>query len=220
MCKPLAITGVFVVATLAMTPAASAAIIEDSTFPSGDWQVVMHPFGPNGGSGSATQSALGREGTGWFVVNSVGPSFSGVWNASIFTGFTYTPAISGALTDLSLSIDSRQWSGLQAISFVVTQSGHAWRIGYFLNTSVWDTYALANPVAADFAPLTDGAPAVPDFSASGGSMRFGIAVGNSSVGGGYSTEGLYDNFRVDFVPAPGPAALMLAGFGIALRRRR
>jgi hypothetical protein len=213
---------VLVVAACASAASAQPTVITDATFAPGDWSHLSVPFGPNGGSGYIAQAPEGRTGTGLFISNSANSNNSGAWNAAIYQGFTYIPAISGPLSELAFSVDTRFVDGLQAVSFIVAQSGFAWRVGYFINTAAWTTYSvIASP--AEISPLTLGQPALPDFSAAGAPIRFGFTSGNSSSPGGfgYSRLGVYDNFGVSFVPAPGAAAaLALAGLAAARRSRR
>lgn len=210
-------------ATAGMTVAlagglASGAQISDSDFAPGDWAHLIFPFGPNGGSGAIGQTPFGLDGTALFIHNEVGPNFSGAWNLAIYQGFTYIPAISGPLSNLSFSVDACFIDSLQAIGFAITQVGYAWRIGYTLTNPGWATFSLS-PSASDYAPYSLGQPALPDFSASGGPIRFGFGAGNSSTGGGYQTTGYFDNFSVIFVPTPGTGAIA-AGLALLAGRRR
>ncbi|MBL8745189.1 MAG: hypothetical protein JNK58_02415 [Phycisphaerae bacterium] len=208
---------------IALSANARASVeISDNTFNMSDWSHSAHQFGPFGGSGSIGQTPLGRTGSGLEINNSCGPSFSGVWNAGLYLPFSYNPSAAGVpLTDLTLSIDSRHTGGLQAVSFVVEQGGEMWRVGYFINTPSWATYSIMDPMAADIVPLTAGAMGLPDFSVSGGAIRFGIAAGNSSAGGsGYSTTGYYDNFQVLFVPSPATLPFGMVAVGLLRRRLR
>lgn len=198
---------------------ATVVTISDADFAPADWNHTTVQFGPFGGAGSAGQTASGRTGTGWRISNVANPGGSGAWNASVYQPFTYNPAFA-PITDLALSIDTRFVDTLQAVSFILQQGGHLWRIGYYLNTQSWTTFALTNPQPSDFAPLTNGAPALPDLTTTGAPVKFGIAAGNSGTVGSYSTQGFYDNFSVTFVPAPGTIALAACAIAAARVRRR
>lgn len=213
-------TRVIVPALFLAASGASASIIDVQTFGASDWYQTTFQFGPFGGSGESGPSTQGQTGDGWYIRNSCGPSYSGAWNLCTYNAFTYDPSVGGPLTDLSFSIDSRYEDYLQAIGFVVEQGGNFWVVGYWINTPSWTTYTLANPANTDFAPLSTSQPPLPDFSASGAPIHFGFGSANSSAGGwGYTTLGYYDNFSVNFVPAPGAMAI-LALAGVASRRRR
>jgi hypothetical protein len=215
MHQPLAI-----IVGLATSSSCLASVVFDGDFDDANWSLTTFQYGPNGGSGSASQVVGGVPGTCRMVTNTCGSNGSGAWNLSTYTAFSYNPSAGGALTDLSFPIDSRYVNGLQAMGFVVEQDNHFWRVGYFLNTPSWVTYAIT-PTAAEFYAMDVGMPALPDFSASGGVIHFGFYSGNSSssTGSGYSRSGLYDNFVVNFVPSP--AGLVVAGaVGLLPGRRR
>lgn len=196
-------------------------LVTDSAMTLSNWSLTVFQFGPNGGTGNVTQSASGLPGSAMQVNNSCGSNFSGSWNLLVYSPFTYTPANAGAITNLSFSIDSRFIDRLQALSFIIEQGSHVWRVAYWTNTSSWTTYSITNVTSASITPLSTGAPLLPDLSAAGAPLRFGFASANSSAGGfGYTTSGLYDNFRVEFVPAPGVAAMFGAMGVLASRRRR
>ncbi len=205
-------------ALLLAASSASASIIDVTTFDAADWSHTTFQFGPYGGSGSSGPTTQGRTDGGWTIHNSCGPDYSGAWNLCTYNAFTYDPSVAGPLTDLSFSVDSRYDDYLQAIGFVVEQGGNFWLAGYWINTPSWQTYSIANPVVADFSRLTLAQDFTPDFSASGAAIHFGFAAANSSTGYGYNTTGFYDNFRVDFVPAPGAIALL--GLSAVAARRR
>lgn len=215
--------------TMCLTSAAHAAIvIIDGTFADSDWTLVSRPYGTGGGSGSAMQvlsGGAGNNGEARQTTNAAGPdSFSGAYNASIYTAFTYDPAAGGPLTGLSISIDARYTTGSSALGAVVEQNGLIWMAGYAINTPVWQTYTFT-PGAGDWF-LIDPSGSVsgpgPDFSAAGSPMRFGFYTGNGTglTGIPYANSGLNDNFVVSFIPAPGAAAVLGLGRLLAARRRR
>ncbi|MDX2016066.1 MAG: hypothetical protein SFY95_00335 [Planctomycetota bacterium] len=211
------------VAIVAVAPGAARAsvVFTETEFAAPGWAFSSYAFGPNGGSGAAQQTTQGRTGHGLRITNNANNNNSGAWNVVLFPAFTYNPGASGPISSLSFSIDTRFVDGLQAVSFVVAQGGHVWRMGYSLNTSAWTTFALTNVDVTQNQALTAGAPLAPNL-VSGGPVRFGFASANSSSpnGFGYTRSGLYDNFSVTFVPAPGAAAAALAVGALSLSRRR
>lgn len=208
------------IASVASLANAQPVTISDDTFANASWSVSSYQYGINGGSGDGFQVLTGgNTGAARYVINNCGAYYSGATNVHLFNDFTYVPAISGPLTDLSFTIDTRYVDGLQAYGFMVTQGSNLWAVGYYLNTDSWQTTVLT-PTAADFTPFNNG-PALPDFSAAGAPIKFGFYSGNSSAGGwGYSRTGYYDNFAVTFVPAPTTAALALIALGASRRRAR
>lgn len=200
-------------------------VISDGTFANSHWTLVARPYGPGGGSGSGQQvlsGGAGDNGAARRTSNQAGNGNSGSYNASIYTAMTYTPSVSGALTGLSIAFDSRYIDGLSAIGAVVEQSGLTWMWGYEINTPGWQRWTFT-PTSSDWFLINpSGAQlgAGPDFSSSGGPMRFGYYTANGATNSGYTHSGLTDNFTVSFVPAPSAAALIgIMGLG-AIRRRR
>jgi hypothetical protein len=200
--------------------APASVVFTETQFNTGSWQHTIHPFGPNGGSGGVSRVNLGPTAPALQIGNIANNNSSGAWNVVMFSAFTYNPGLSGPISNLSFSIDTRFLDRLQAVSFMIGQGGHLWRVGYSLNTSGWTTWNFSNVDVSQNEALTAGAPSMPNI-VSGGPVTFGFASANSSGPGGfgYSTSGLYDNFQVTFVPAPGAAGLALAAGLLAARRR-
>lgn len=200
---------------------AAGATIADSTFQDANWSLTSFAYGPNGGSGVATQATLGVTNAVRQVTNTCGANFSGAVNFSIFEQQGYDPSVSGAVTSLAFAMDARYVDGLSSFGFAVEQDGQFWMIGYFLNTSAWRTYSLV-PALVDYTPVGDANPLGPNFSTSGSMLHFGFWTSNSSAGGsGYSHTGQYDNFAV-VVPGPGALAVLGAAavsWGGGRRRR-
>jgi MYXO-CTERM domain-containing protein len=204
--------------------------VVDQNFANSDWTLIARPYGPNGGGGSGAQVLTGGTGPGAGsaarqITNQAGSGGSGSYNASIYTALVYDPAVSGPLTNLAISIDARYASGLSAIGGAVEQGGLVWFFDYQINTPGWQTFSFTSAVTGWYQINGGGTllGAGPDFSAGGAPMRFGFftANGSSSGGFGYANTGLYDNFALSFVPAPGAAAAMVGlGAITAMRRRR
>jgi hypothetical protein len=179
--------------------AAWADTVEDTEFVDSDWKMTSYAYGTYGGSGSAAQVGGTRE-----ISNSCGPFYSGANNVSLYQPFTYDPAVQGALSGLSFSIDTRYLTGLSAYGFVVAQGANVWGAGYQINTPSWLTYEV-EPAEGDYFPIAPGTVGAPDFSAEGAPLQFGFYTANSSAGGsGYTHTGQWDNFRVEFVPEHPP----------------
>lgn len=226
MHRSLALSTVALPALLICATASQADIvINDGTFLDSNWTLIPRPYGPSGGSGSAIQVLSGGitdNGAARLTTNTAGASNSGSYNASIYTAFSYNPAVSGPLSALTISFDARYTDGLSAIGPVVEQGGLIWFGGYEINTSAWQNFSFS-PTASDWYlinPSGSQSGPGPDFSAAGSTMRFGYFTANGTSAGGasYTNRGLTDNFVVSFIPSPA-AATLLALAALTTRRR-
>lgn len=182
-----------------------------------------------GGAAAAAQSTLGNPGKARQIDLTTGTAPGDtIWGFSRFgttTATRYEPATSGPITSLTWSIDARLSGGGfgdgQAIVLALKQGQLIYTADYHVTGSSgnWITVGGSGITAADFTRL-DGQFGIPDFSAAGAPIRFGFASGNSTTGGSYSTQALFDNWSVTVNPVPAPGAcLALAGL-LGLRRRR
>jgi hypothetical protein len=215
-----------ILAAFSSAQAMANLVIYDGTFLDSNWTMIVRPYGPNGGTGSGSQvlvGGAGDNGPARETTNHAGANLSGSYNASIYTAFTYNPAVGGPLTDLSISFDSRYVTGLSAIGIAVEQAGLVWMSGGAINTPNWQTYTFTPGPGSWFLINPSGGVAGPgpDFSAAGAPMRFGYYTGNGTGAGSfpYAHTGLTDNFTVRFVPAPGALALLGVG-GLIMTRQR
>jgi hypothetical protein len=191
---------------------ADTVTIFDGTFNDSDWALSVNQYGTGGGSGAASQvlsGGFGDNGAARMTANTANPTYSGAYNASLYTA-------------LNISFDARYIDGLSAIGAVVRQNGVDWFWGYEINTPDWQHWSFT-PTDTGWVRFENsagvGGPG-PDFSANGGALTFGFYSANGTAGGWYYTNtGLYDNFTVTFVPAPG-AVLGLAMLPMIRRRRR
>jgi hypothetical protein len=214
-------------ATVTVVSADASVIVSDGTFLDSNWTMVSRGYGPGGGSGTGEQllaGGAGDNGPARQTSNFAGANNSGSYNASIYTAFSYNPAASGPLTNLSISIDARSLNGLSSMGAVVEQSGLIWFAGYVLNTPNWQTYTFT-PVAGDWFLMNPSGGELgpgPDFSVAGAPMRFGFYTANGTGPGGfpYTRVGRNDNFVVSFIPTPGAAMVLGLGGLVAARRRR
>lgn len=142
---------------------------------------------------------------------------------------TWTPATDGAITTLDMMLDVNCFDGgtSNAVGFglVMVQGGVIFFGPTFtpLTNSGWRTdLRRVSLVATDFDDRQM-SHASPDFSATGGTIRFGFYSSNGTASGAAinSSSGA-DNFVVtlDAVPAPSVASALLMGGMAAARRRR
>lgn len=228
------------VAALALTVSATANAQSffDGTFASG-WstQVII-----GGGTGSGLTSPTAGVGGGgdpyWEVTHSVNccGSYLGLFSSS---PFIWNPSTQGAISNLTMSYQFRTFNAAVATGYMLQQGGRnyfryaaapngGWSIPYVESglemPGMWCELTSG--------PTWTGCPgANPDFSSTGGQIRFGVFTANSSLGGGYGTTSGIDNFSVEFradtppnvTPEPASLALLatgLVGVGAVVRRRR
>lgn len=217
------------VATIAaVSSPATAQTVSDSTFLDADWALTQATAG-NGGSSTAAQQLSGGN-PGAFrnvtdVLNAAPPgSQTVVLSTSIYTPFTYNPAVSGAIGSINYSEDAACTAGCfgqgQSTGPALLQGGNR----YILSSSqvitgpslAWSNHTLNGLTAADFG-LVNVTPTTlfdstqhPNFSAGGAPIQFGFfrANGTGVNGGGYTLSAGIDNWQVT-IAAGVPAAIDL-----------
>ncbi len=197
-------------------------------------QTIVNPYGCASGAGG-TVATGGNPGSHWGFSNY--DCYTLVFNAHVST-FSWNPMSQGAITgNLTFGYDISTSSGGQIAFENVLRQGNKWFVsGYNLATyglgweSVTSTPTAWCEVFAGFGPsnsYTCGG-GLPDFSAAGGQIDFGVVSANSGSGLRY---GGIDNFSVSFdhsapastVPEPVSMSLVatgLAGLALVTRRRR
>ena len=238
------ISAVVTIATLSSP--ATAQTVSDGTFLDVNWSLNQFTAG-NGGSSTAAQVlAGGNPGAFRNVTDALNAAPAGsqtiVLSTSIYTLFTYNPAVSGAITSVNYNEDAACTGGC----FGQGQStGPALRQGanlYILSSSTvitgpsatWTAHPLSGLTASDFG-LVNVTPTTlfdntqhPNFSAGGAPIQFGFfrANGTGVNGGGYTLSAGIDNWQVTVVAAavaaasPVPTlsewAVVLLAFAVAL----
>ena len=241
----VAIASVALVASMGAT--AQTAIVSDSTFLDANWTLATF-FAGNAGSVIAAQSGvIGNPAPSRVVSDTVGaaPSISTesvIMGVSIYTSFTYDPAVSGAIGTINYSEDAACTAGCfgqgQSTGPALLQGANM----YILSSSTvvtgpaltWANHSLTGLTAADFGlvrVMSNGTlfdnTNHPNFSA-GAPIVFGFfrANGTGVSGPGYTLSAGIDNWQVTIAAAGLPAAaavptlggwvLALLAFGIAL----
>jgi hypothetical protein len=210
---------------LALSAPAAAQTASDSTFLDTDWSLMQFTT-PTGGTSTGGQVLAGgnpgsfREITD--ALNGAGPGLNNVvLSTSIYTPFTYNPAVSGAIASLAYSEDAACTSGCfgqgQSTGPAVQQGANLYVYTGSLITgpsSAWTNHALSGLTSANFGLVnvaTDGSTSFdntqhPDFSGGGGAIQFGFfrANGTSIGGGGYTLAAGIDNWQITVNAAPPP----------------
>jgi IPTL-CTERM motif len=206
---------------------AGAQTVSDSTFLDANWALTQDTSG-NGGSSTAAQVLSGGNPGSYRNVTdalNVAPPGSQtiVLSTSIFTPFTYSPAVSGAIASVSYSEDAECTAGCfgqgQSTGPALLQGGKR----YILNTQLitgpgltWVNHALSGLTAADFALVNVTTTAIfdnaqhPDFSAGAAPIQFGFfrANGTSINGAAYTLSAGIDNWQMTVVAgAPATSAV-------------
>ena len=189
-----------------------------------------------GGASSVTvsQASNGNPGLARRVEQTVaassGSSITTLHRYGTTAATIYTPSTQGAIASLNFTIDHR--SGFGATPAVARQfvhvafkQGTVLYIGPGIDTGGgalgFSTFSLSNLTAADFAAV--GGAGSPNFSASGGNIRFGFITRSTYDPQLFATSRVdYDNWSVRVVQVPSPAggALAMMGLIAAGRKRR
>jgi hypothetical protein len=217
-----------VIAAALATPANASVIILDQTFNSADWTVSIV-----GGTGGATQAVAqiatgGNPGNYRQMAHNL-PAASNITVWHTYNAVAYDPATQGAIASIDYSEDRIELSPPFAGAaiggaFILQQGSGTWRANTnlaFSNTS-WATVSLTGLVASNFIAAI-GTSGLPDFSASGAPITFGIQRSNTnsnpiSGGVGFTTTNGLDNWRVTVNQAvvSVPAAVYLFGSALGL----
>lgn len=150
-------------------------------------------------------------------------------NVVWLSDFSYDPSATGvALSIGSMSIDwintsTNSFNG-QLFSFAVAQGGKVYQTintNFALVNGQWNTTSDSNLGQNNFGEVNN-LSSHPDFSTSGGAVRFGLIAYNfyDPSFGDERQEVHYDNFSMSYTPAPSGVAVGGLGAIAMLRRRR
>jgi hypothetical protein len=206
--------GLTLVALLAIAGQALAVPINifDGTFNDSDYTQVDLVRTAGATASASTLTSGGNPGNLREIYLTVGP-FDSAISAQIFDVMSITPAIDGAVTSASWSIDARRTANSIptapqiAAGIVVQQDGvtRAQALGTNSTTS-WQNFS-----AADIVSL------FPDVNwISGGEIKFGFYNSASATSTPFSIAGGYDNFTVvaNVDPIPEPSTVLLLAFAL------
>jgi hypothetical protein len=190
----------------------------DIDFPASVWTTTVYQGGNGGSASAALVTSGGNPGSFRSIRLQMNPAPTPTTASSVFAfhfavGAIYDPATLGPVVSIDYAQDAllvAGGGGGQATSLALRQDGQIYYAvpAYDLTPDThWTAKVHAGLVAADFvaiAPDLTQTPQHPDFSVHGGPIEFGFLRANSTSygGGGYTTEGGIDNWKVLVRRAP------------------
>ena len=233
-----------VLSVAALAVSASSGVVQAQSFLDGDFQtgwsrvLVVHHSCCDDGT-AATDPGFGNPGWQRVFSNTV---YGGIAGNAHLSPFSWNPSTQGAITGAGMSFDYSVTNAASAFAPLISQNGLYWSSthNYFAEGVFegWHHFAQGTLGVAngDWTELCQGYGYtacngdVPDFSASGGAITFGLLTMSSGSNSIYTAAGGFDNFDVnldgDFPQssAPEPASIVLVATGLAgittLARRR
>lgn len=222
----------FAIFAIAAVSSANAFSFSDGDFAVGDY---LHLAFFQHTATSANRSAVGgNPGAAMFQTivhdgsNEIGFGRVGAFNQV----FTYNPSVSGAISSVSFSadyyLDTEDALDNQSLWFSIIQNGKTFCVAdvHSFAPHQWRTTASTmNAGDAQWIMFWDTGGVsfdTPDFSETGGEMKFGFITGYNLLDGASLTQRV-DNFTVRTTPVPEPATMAILGLGvagIAARRRK
>jgi hypothetical protein len=224
-------------AAFPVSASAAPLTLFDGTFDSADWIYINQSTGSM--TTDTSQAATGGNPDESRQTSFAHPAFA-TFSDSLITlnindTFEYDPGIHGAITNLEIAFDVRTLNGGVSHLFfmgLLEQGGQYYRTNQdILSSGAWSSFVVDASAASDW-DLPGGAAGAPDFSATGGVIRFGYRIGSRfecfSTSGCPAIDGVValDNFKVSIsgtrtAPEPATAVLLLTGLaGVIARRRR
>jgi hypothetical protein len=191
----LSLAGLGLVSPTRAAPPASPArqtlppiLILDDEFEPQAWAVTAEATG--GATYTVTQQLTGGAVSApfRFMAHRIPPVPAGLYSLAVthvYTGYTYDPAVQGAITSFDYSefgrILSFPWpEAFSTTRPVVVQDGVVYSTPQFIRfiavsgTHAWESKSLTGLTAADFSPPGGPENVHPDFSISGGPLQFGF----------------------------------------------
>ncbi len=183
-------------------------VLLDTEFVEGDWSA--QPFFNNGGVVTQQRSVTGGNPDAYRFMTHDLPPLSSLSVFHRYEAGSYDPSTQGAIGGISVSFDDIElqppFVGAAVGQLLVVWQGDAYfyaKQDLTYTTTDWRTRRLFCLKPADFAPYGD---ELPDFSAAGAPMRFGVIRSNTnnSTTTSYTTQHGLDNFRVAVHGADNP----------------
>jgi PEP-CTERM motif len=207
--------------------ASALTIFSDTTFNNADYDDSLHSVSGSYNNALAVQQTQGGNDVMYVLLDSEGaPNF-----IDYFTHYnqaTYTPTASGAIDSVTFDVSATLQGQSLAYYFAVQQGGKNYVSSTFLQATSPTSVVSSTLQATDFyeqtgSHLSQNPLSNPDFSATGGEIRFGFEFFSGSSSGRHQGEAAFDDLSVSVTQVPEPttwALLTLMGvFGLSSRRR-
>ena len=233
----------FLILAALIPTGALAQTVSDGTFLDTDWTGTQFVAGNGGTSTGAQVLAGGNPGSYRNVIDALNAAPVGsqtiVLSTHIYTPFTYTPSVTGAIGSLNYAEDAACTAGCfgagQSTGPALLQGGNLYILGSSTVITgpgaAWSPHTLNALTALDFGLVSVTPTTIvdntqhPNFSAGGAPIQFGFfrANGTGVNGGAYTLAAGIDNWQITLaaalppnasvaVPAVGPIELgVLAG---------
>ena len=198
----------------------------DGTFNNSNWNdtKILDP----GGTASFTAFQVGSGGNpGSFQQTNQTLNQTPIGVSHLNPGFTYNPAVQGAITSINVSSDQIEFSplaGFEVVYSILIFQNSTYYIAALdnLNQSSWTNFSFTGLTASDFTSAFNGftlpgpGPAEPNFSSTGAPIEFGFFSGNTSIGSLFNTSSGIDNLSITLntQSVPEPVSVMLLNVGL------
>lgn len=180
--------------------------VSDGDF--GNWSFTQHSI-PVGGTGEISVLDMGGNPDRCLTITTNTPSSISACGRAVNDDFLWDPGTQGAISEVTMNIDTKSTGSQQRVVIVAFQSGQ-----YFKGPSPgavtgfsqdWHTLNLHTFSEEDFTVW--GGTSHPDFSENGDPIKFGFAGGNTSSG---VVVQYYDNWEITIQTVPTPSDALVA----------
>ena len=217
---------VFLILAAVLPTCALAQTVSDGTFLDSDWTGTQFVAGNGGTSTGAQVLSGGNPGSYRNVIDALNAAPVGsqtiVLSTHIYTPFTYTPSVTGAISSLNYAEDAACTAGCfgsgQSTGPALLQGGNLYILGSSTVITgpgaAWLPHTLNALTALDFGLVSVTPTTIvdntqhPNFSAGGAPIQFGFfrANGTGVNGGAYTLAAGIDNWQITLAAAPPPTA--------------
>jgi hypothetical protein len=231
---------VLLLVALVASPADASVILSDAVFDESDWtslELIDTSTSDSFVITAGQRLSGGNPDEYWRVLhtlNEAGPPGVKIRSGHVFQPGSYEPSTQGAVAGVQFDFEGfslvGNTAGAMGYGALIEQDGMFFVSGFgqTLDGAGFEAFGGSVLSATDFAKVVGGTSVDttmnPDFSASGGVMKFGFFASNGTFGTPSLNEGGIDNWRVEITQVPAPPMLALiasaAAGGLTLAPRR